>query len=76
MKHTIQFTFLVLCIAGLLNACIQSSGTRFRQETGSDYQLYIESADSLAVYDGSRRVGTVFLTDDSEIGQLIQNDNE
>lgn len=42
-----------------------------------DYQLRIDDEnDQFIIFDGLRRVGTIKLTDDSEIGALILKDNE
>ena len=40
------------------------------------YQIEIESQDTCALYDGNRLVGKFFLTDDSEIGNLIIYDQK
>lgn len=40
------------------------------------YQIEIESTDTFSVWDGNRLVGKCFLTDDSEIGNLIIYDQK
>lgn len=39
------------------------------------YQIQL-TLDSIILWDGNRRVGAVFLTDDTPIGRLIYDDNE
>ncbi len=40
------------------------------------YQIEIESQDTCALYNGNKLIGKFFLTDDSEIGNLIIYDQE
>ncbi len=71
----IPFAIVVLFNIGL--SCeIKKENKPAPMETGSDYQIYIESDDSLGIYDGKRHVKTIFFTDDSEIGRAIMDDNQ
>lgn len=40
------------------------------------YQIQIVGEDTLAIWDNNRLVGKIGLTDDSEIGELIDKDNQ